>query len=70
MLKLKNYMVASVIAVLTLFSFNLKAETKEQITVIFNGKAGGSYNARIGAGGNNGDANIPESVITLMEVAA
>ena len=30
----------------------------------------GSYNARIGAGGNNGDANIPESVITLMEVAA
>ena len=46
MLKLKNYMVASVIAVLTLFSFNLKAETKEQITVIFNGKAGGSYNAR------------------------
>ena len=29
-----------------------------------------SYNARIGAGGNNGDANIPESVITLMEVAA
>ena len=41
MLKLKNYMVASVIAVLTLFSFNLKAETKEQITVIFNGKPGG-----------------------------
>ena len=30
----------------------------------------GSYNAIIGAGGNNGDANIPESVITLMEVAA
>ena len=30
----------------------------------------GSYNARIGAGGNNGDANIPESVITLMEVGA
>ena len=29
-----------------------------------------SYNARIGAGGNNGDANIPESVITLMEVSA
>jgi len=29
-----------------------------------------SYNARIGAGGNGGDANIPESVITLMEVAA
>ena len=46
MLKLKNYMVASVIAVLTLFSFNLKAETKEQITVIFNGKPGGSFNSR------------------------
>ena len=30
----------------------------------------GSYNARIGAGGNGGTANIPESVITLMEVAA
>ena len=29
-----------------------------------------SYNARIGAGGNNGETNIPESVITLMEVAA
>jgi len=30
----------------------------------------GSYNARIGAGGNDGDTNIPESVITLMEVSA
>jgi len=30
----------------------------------------GSYNARIGAGGNSGENNIPESVITLMEVAA
>jgi len=29
----------------------------------------GSYNARIGAGGNNGSDNIPESVITLMEVS-
>ena len=30
----------------------------------------GSYNARIGAGGNGGDGDIPDSVITLMEVAA
>ena len=30
----------------------------------------GSYNARIGAGGNGGEDNIPESVITLMEVSA
>ena len=30
----------------------------------------GSYNARIGAGGNNGETNIPDSVITLMEVSA
>ena len=30
----------------------------------------GSYNARIGAGGNNGTQNIPESVITLLEVSA
>ena len=29
-----------------------------------------SYNARIGAGGNNGTQNIPESVITLLEVSA
>jgi len=29
----------------------------------------GSYNARIGAGGNGGTDNIPESVITLMEVS-
>ena len=29
-----------------------------------------SYNARIGAGGNGGEDNIPESVITLMEVSA
>ena len=28
-----------------------------------------SYNARIGAGGNNGTQNIPESVITLLEVS-
>ena len=29
-----------------------------------------SHNARIGAGGNNGTQNIPESVITLLEVSA
>ena len=29
-----------------------------------------SYNARIGAGGNGGTNNIPESVITLMEISA
>ena len=29
-----------------------------------------SYNARIGAGGNNGTQNIPESVITLLEESA
>ena len=29
----------------------------------------GSYNARIGAGGNGGETNIPDSVITLMEVS-
>ena len=29
----------------------------------------GSHNARIGAGGNGGENNIPESVITLMEVS-
>ena len=28
-----------------------------------------SYNARIGAGGNGGETNIPDSVITLMEVS-
>ena len=28
------------------------------------------HNARIGAGGNNGTQNIPESVITLLEVSA
>jgi len=28
------------------------------------------HNARIGAGGNGGETNIPDSVITLMEVSA
>ena len=41
-------------------------------TVTYKGRLktdSGSYNARIGAGGNDGSNNIPESVITLMEVS-
>ena len=41
------------------------------VSVTYKGKLktdSGSYNARIGAGGNGGETDIPDSVITLMEV--